>query len=249
MQRCALPILLLMAFSLPSFAAPGAVLQATPDSYDFGSRSALDTSPIAHTFVLQSDTKTPVTVDRLLPSCHCTHAAAEQDTDGYGRFTILPGQTARIDVTIDPSDMVPGDLEKEVYVFANGESTPTATLHIKGLITPPVSFSPAILDFGRISSGMAHTQTVIVTVDSRLLMSGQTPNLTCSDPAVQIVRQEKASPVSGATLCQTYRVTIPARFHQGNLRATLLFAPDAYPNTSVWPIPLHAQIVPSPSGH
>ena len=54
-------------------AAPEPIVQAVGETYDFGSRSALDQSLVTHTFVLKAGAKV-VTVDRLQPSCHCTEA-------------------------------------------------------------------------------------------------------------------------------------------------------------------------------
>ncbi len=124
----------------PVKAAPAQpALEAVPDTYDFGRRALEDTSPITHRFVLTSHAKSAITVDRLQPSCRCTSAVADRAADQDGRFVIPPGQTADVDVTVNPSDMTSGDMEKEVFVFVEGESVPRLTLEIKGTILPPGS--------------------------------------------------------------------------------------------------------------
>ena len=117
-------------------------LEAVPDIYDFGRRALEDTSLITHTFVLTSHAKTPITVDQLEPSCHCTSAVFEQETDQSGPVTIQPEHTVKVDMTVNPSDMASGDVEKEVFVFVNGESIPRVTLEIKGTILPPDASPP-----------------------------------------------------------------------------------------------------------
>jgi hypothetical protein len=129
----------------PVWAGPSATIQPTPTleavpvSYDFGRRRSDDTSLIRHIFVLRSHAKTPITVDELQPSCCCTTAGSDRETVPGGPFVIPPGQTARIGVTVDPSDQESGKFEKEVYVFVKGESAPRLTLEIHGIILPPTS--------------------------------------------------------------------------------------------------------------
>lgn len=105
--------------------------------YDFGERSVSNTSPILQTFVLKSLSDKPLTVDRLQPSCRCTTAVVEGVKDEAPPFTLAPGHEARVRVIVSPSDALPGPFEKEVYVFVQGDSAPSATLQIAGVLTPP----------------------------------------------------------------------------------------------------------------
>ena len=225
-----------------STSLPGTTLQAVGDIYDFGSQSALDLAPITHTFVLKAGSGASVVVDRLQPSCHCTQAVAQAEMDGYGRFTVAAGGTAKIAVTFNPSDVAPGPVEKEVYVFAVGGSTPIVTLHIKGTITPPVAFSLPVLDFGAAPSRTARTLPLTVTFDPRFFDPGQTARLVCSDPALRVIRQGTESP---AEKSQTYLITVPAGMSPGKFRATLFVSlfPRSASSDTVWSIPVRGEVL------
>jgi hypothetical protein len=214
------------------------------ETYDFGSRSALDLSLVTHTFVLRAGAKAAVTVDRLQPSCHCTQAVPVGGTDGYGRFTIAAATEAKIAVTFNPGDMAPGVVEKEVYVFVNGQSTPDVTLHIRGVITPPVVFSVSALDFGRVPVGEDRMLMLTVTYDPHLTVSGQTVALACSDPRLHLTQE--AVPLSSAAAAHElkYRITVPAGIAPGKIRGTLFLAvtPGDGAKTSPWSIPVQGEV-------
>ncbi len=242
MQRSALTAFFFFAAACPvgSDPAPPAPVQAVAAAYDFGSRSALDPSPVTHTFTLEAWAAAPVTVDRLQPSCRCTRAAPEAGTDALGRFTIAPGHAARIDVTFDPSDVLPGAVEKEVYVFVSGQSTPAATLHIRGVLTPPVVFSASSLDFGAVVVGEARTLPLTVTLDPRLPAPGRTARLVCSDPSLRVVRRQAASARQ-----LTYLVTVPEDARPGKIAGTLTLR--SFPPASDgigWSVPVRGRVVP-----
>ena len=135
MRLCAFFTLLLWGAALPAFCSPAPPtsdppLQVAADRYDFGVRSELDTSPITHAFILKAAGRDAVTVDRLQPSCHCTHAAAERELDDYGRFTIPAGQSARVNVTVDPADMAPGDIVRAIGKLLNAGVPVADQFHI-----------------------------------------------------------------------------------------------------------------------
>lgn len=234
MRHCLIALLLPIVIATSAICDPatpvprGSSIQAVADRYDFGARSELETAPITHTFVLNALGKTPVTVDRLQPSCHCTHAVADRETDSYGRFAIPPGQSVDVVATIDPSDIVPGDIEKDIYVFVNGESTPAVTLHLGGRITPEVSFSPLVLDFGKIADRAGSVKIITVTIDKRLLPRGKSAVLTCPNPAISVVKSGDPISVAGGYLRQAYKVAVSATATPGMFKSALLLQlPDA----------------------
>lgn len=245
MHRSAIAICLLLAAAIPALSAPeksgqgNSPVQVVSDSYDFGARSELDISPITHTFVLDAGSSA-VTVDRLQPSCHCTHAVADRETDSYGRFKIPAGQSVDIAATVDQADLAPGDVEKDIYVFVNGESTPAVTLHISGKITPAVSFSPTALDFGHIACGAVLIKTVAVTIDRRLMISGKLAELHCASPAIAITKSGDPISIPGGYLRQTFQVTVSAPKAPGTLAESLVLkVPNsAYQNNMPWSIPV-----------
>lgn len=207
---------------------------STPPSptalFRFGKRSVLDTSPITHTFLLRSSSDKPITIIRLQPSCRCTTAIVEGAKDEAPPFTLAPGQQARVRVVISPGDALPGPFEKEVYVFAAGDTVPTATLQMAGDLTPPVTFLPAALDFGRVTAKDARSLMVTVFVDKRLLSPGQTIRLRCDNPDILITKSLGPSFPSIAKVFgvfETYNVELSPHARPGPLRATVSVAPGA----------------------
>lgn len=195
--------------------------------YDFGRRSVLDTSPITHTFILRSQAQGPVTVDRLQPSCRCTSAIMEGVKDETAPFTLSPGQQVAVRVVISPGDALPGPFEKEVYVFMEGESTPTITLQLAGILTPPVTFQPDTLQFKHAARQNVPDQVVTVTVDARLLASGQALRLRSDNPAVQVtpLSPTKPSTQTGA-LVRSFLIKLSAGQTE-RFRAVLSVVPTA----------------------
>lgn len=194
--------------------------------FDFGRRSVLDTTPITHTFVLRSQSKGPLTIDRLQPSCRCTTALLEGNRGAP--FTLAPGQQISVRVLISPGDALPGFFEKEVYVFAAGDSVPTATLQIAGTLTPPVTFQPTTLDFGRVTAKDARSLTVTVFVDKRLLSPGQTIRLRCDNADILITESLGPSlPLIAKHfgVFETYNVRLSPHARPGPIRAILSVVP------------------------
>jgi hypothetical protein len=178
--------------------------------------------------VLRSPSDKPLTVDRLQPSCRCTTAIVEGIEDEAPPFTLAPGHEARVRVLISPADAVAGPFEKEVYVFAQGDSIPTATLQMSGELTAPVTFEPAMLDFGRVTEKNAAPLSVTVTVDNRLLLPERRIHLRCDNSDVQLTRisSQKKSATEGSTQ-ETYRIALSPHAHTGPLRAALSVGPGS----------------------
>ena len=196
--------------------------------FHFGSRSVLDTSPITHTFVLRSSTGKSITIDRLQPSCRCTTAVVEGVKDEAPPFTLAPGQQARVRVIISPGDALPGPFEKEVYVFAAGDSVPTATLQMAGELTAPVLFEPAVLNFGRLSGPNVRPLSVTITVDNRLLPPDRTVLLRCDNADIKLMRLPSLKPnnTTDSTVA-IYQITLSPHAHKGALHASLSVATSA----------------------
>ncbi len=103
--------------------------------FSFGHVRARTNPRIAHTFLLRNPSRSPVTLDRLEPSCPCVHAAyatAPPTAFASPLRTLLPGQTVALRVTMDPTDR--GAITKYVWVFVRGRSAPAVTLTLTGTI-------------------------------------------------------------------------------------------------------------------
>lgn len=226
-------------------AAPHRVLTTLPSSsaklavdgderHDFGAISGLSAVPVTHTYVLRNDTGTPLTVTTLHPSCGCTSALL----DGNARlpFVLTLGQSLSVRVSVDPLQLTPGPLDKSVAVSVRGQDEPAATLHLVGTVLPVATFSPVVLDFGKVIAGEERTLPLAVQVNTRLLPSGQRPRLVSSDPDVQITPAASPAGNSSSTEAQSYRVTLAPGAHLGPLagKVSLVFT-DGQPGASELP--------------
>jgi hypothetical protein len=140
--------------------------------------------------------------------------------------------------------MAPGVVEKEVFVFVNGQSTPDVTLHIRGVITPPVVFSVSMLDFGRVPVGETRTLMLTVTYDPRLTVPGQTVALACSDPRLRLTQDVVSLSDIAAAHELRYRITVTMGNTPGKIRGTLFLAvtPGDGAKVSPWSIPVQGEI-------
>ena len=194
--------------------------------FDFGKTSLLDEAQIVHTFRLRNDGTTPLTLESLVPSCHCTTALVEPD----GALpTLAPGQQASVRVSIMAEPYLTGTLTKSVAVFAQGISEPVATLEIDVVLQPSVTLTPDSLDFGTVAAGQPRSTTVTAALDSRLLSPGQTPMLVASDPDLQITALPAGIPPAGPPSgfrSFAFRVTLVGDAALGPVRDLLHFAPS-----------------------
>ena len=197
--------------------APGSTAR-----YDFGETSLLDEPQIVHTFRLRNDGTTPLTLESLVPSCHCTTALVEPD----GALpTLAPGQRASVRMTIVAEPYLTGTLLKSVAVYAKGIADPVATLEIHAVLRPSVVLAPEALDFGTVAAGQPRSLTLTARLDSRLLSGGTPPKIIASDPDIRI--DASADSAAGPSRAFTYRVTLERDAALGPVRDLLRFAPTA----------------------
>lgn len=198
---------------------------------DFGSVSALDAAQITRTFTLKNDGAAPLTISRLQPSCFCTSASIDSDT-------LAPGRQAPVRVTVNTTHLAPGQLEKMVQVFVQGDEQPVATLEMTGELRPALSFSPALLDFGSVSPGKAPFRTLTVTWDPRLMSQRNLPALTSPDPRVRVTALPAGKMIGMGILTRVYQITLARDASPGPLDVTLAFAlPSEKPGSPVLSAP------------
>lgn len=202
-------------------------------SYNFGQISTQKPAFITHLFVLRNDTKSPITVDHLQPSCGCTTASLQGKEGQPVPTRIAPGEEAQVRVTVDPSHLVAGPIQKSVLVFVKDQVAPAATLQMSGVLQPEALFAPSTLDFGRVPAGGERSLPLSVTISSQLLASGAQPRLVCSIPDLQIVPDGPAvttpltpgSTDTSSSVTQAYHVMLSPFAHLGrfNAKVSLVF--------------------------
>lgn len=217
-------------------------VKALQGRYTFGSLDILTTHAIEHTFTLRNDTKNPVTLIRLGSSCGCTSAFAEPippnklpgADDKHGEksstHTLRPGEKIAVHVSVDASRLRSGAAKKLVWVFAQGSGQPAATLEIVGVVQSPVTFSPSVLNFGRVMPGQAASLPLTVTFDPRLRIANQPLPLVCTNPNIQIVPEptppldvKSAQKAAAGMVTRVYRVQIAPGIQAGQLSSTISF--------------------------
>ena len=202
----------------------------------FGTLNPLDTPKIQAVFHLKNETDKPILLERLQPSCHCTHAQAIPPQ--AGALTVAPGETLALYVSVDLAGHPAGSLEKSVSVYVPGQTQPAAVLIMKATLTPLVALSPPLLDFGTVPAGKAKPLTLTVTVDPRLAPRGVLPALRLSSSVLRLVPQpiivtQADGAVKPKTITRNYIVSVPANAPLGPISGTVSFAPAGEPNSAV----------------
>ena len=201
----------------------------TAGQFDFGQVNALKTPRLEHTFVLRNDNKAPVVLSRLQPSCGCTSAVLENKAQTLP-YTLNPGQTTRIYVSIDPSHLGFASFYKTVSVFVSKQAAPAAELELQGMVASGVSFAPSLLDFGIVPAGVERSLMLMASFDNRLLPPGKLPQLYVPDSAIQItpvvddLSQKNANYSKGSAnhlTTQQYKVTLMQNAHLGHIDGTM----------------------------
>ncbi len=122
--------------------APEKGLTITPGKdeaiWDFGERTTK--APLEHVFMVRNASNAPLRIESLLTSCRCTTARfalppkksdnqAEPETDSY---TLAPGKSIGIRVTIDPGIAHAVDFRKMVWLYLKGRDEAALTLTLTG---------------------------------------------------------------------------------------------------------------------
>ncbi len=147
----------LILFLLPSLlpcvrasAAPPPPLSVVPNAgtavvgsdlarWQFALRPLSDPAPLTHTFLLRSNAKTPLTIERVAVSCDCV-----QFQIGGSRslpVQVAPGQTVPVQLTLTSHRLVPGPVSRSAWLYLRGGGNNGLQLEIRGVIRnePPSS--------------------------------------------------------------------------------------------------------------
>ena len=124
-------------------------LTLTEDSFDFGTIS-MGKGNVSHTFPLNNEGTTPVTIRRITTSCMCTNAFLVNGESRKGPFgmpghglvpavddVIEPKGNRGIEVIFDPAAHGPAGVGKiERAVFIEDRNGGTKTITIRAFVTP-----------------------------------------------------------------------------------------------------------------
>lgn len=153
--------------------------------YTFGTRSVLDRNPIEHDFIVRA-TGAAMTVDRVETSCGCTSAFVEGHLPRARHIRVVQGEQIRLHVSIAPAKASHGTIHNYVYVYMGGQATPRLTFEMVGTIRPAATFTPSMIDFGKVPYGQTASLTLHVSLDPELLTPGEPLLLACSNRDLQI---------------------------------------------------------------
>ena len=207
--------------------APG----AAPSNFDFGQVGGPTYAPVVHQFVFTNQSNTPVTLDRITPSCSCTTASIPFDIKSGGGYTMVvkPKQELGVMVSLNLELAGAGPVHKTVWLFVKGQAAPAATLTMEGLVLPLPDFSDPDVTFGDVKAGSELSRLETVSVNTSSLPVGSKWTVVSSNPDVQVA--EIPNPATGAsadpgTQARSYKVTLPSTAHLGTVggRLSVLFS-------------------------
>ena len=103
-------------------------------------------------WTLRNDGDAMLGIESLEPTCYCTTGKADT-------WSIAPGQSTKVRVTVDPSDWV-GEILKGVEIETNDPDNKHVMLDIKMKVRPGIAVVPPEMDFGAVPTNGAPPRTV-----------------------------------------------------------------------------------------
>src|SRR5262245_7407700 len=140
--------------------APGAKLEASEPSHDFGSAEC--GSYINHTYVLKNTGKEPLTIGKVKPDCGCAVASISTNT-------IPPGGESKIAVKVNLA-LKKGPQNWVFLVQSNDPTQPNYSLRMKGTVTSRVQFDRERVDFGSVPAGQTANSELKLTATDGLTL-------------------------------------------------------------------------------
>ena len=99
-----------------------------PASQDLGERPQ---EPLELSYTVRNEGGSPLQIEKVSTSCDCTTAAVESDT-------IPPGGSAKLRVTLDPTeDNIYGNLLRVIYLRSNDPAAPEVEVEFRVTIRKP----------------------------------------------------------------------------------------------------------------
>jgi len=198
--------------------------------YSFGRASILDVEQVQHTFILRNTGSSPLTIQELMPSCHCTSANVVRAKGciapaANGSLpTLSPGQQMAVMMTVHLPGHTPGPFSKAIFVYARGNEQPIARLQAVGDLETGLTMTPTVLDFGTLKPNEAQSRRLTVTYDVRLAPTGDLPPLVGGTNAITVAPIPDPAASTATTRTKTYMVTVRGS-KPGAIITNLTFAP------------------------
>jgi hypothetical protein len=232
---------------------PSLVVEGGADAklaeFDAGRINLNSTARVSHTFMLCNATGVAVTLTRIQPSCECLSVTVDgqtllsktnhdaKQTAGFTPIPLGPGQKLPVTVSIDPTRVGPGQLDKWVFIYTNGGNDASAVLTLRGEATTGVTVGPASLDFGKLAAGSGATSPLAVTLDPTILAGRTAPRLLSSSPDILI-----GDATDTAGVRTTYAVSISRSAPIGVLYGSVSVVDPSKPATAYATVPVSATL-------
>ncbi len=129
-----------VAAVLASGAPVGAKLRAEPPVVDFG--TVEQGARVTRRFVVRNTSRSPVRIERLVPSCACTVAMPDGES-------IPPRGRMTLGVTLDTTELV-GTTTKTIVLHTSDRQTPSVQLALRGTVFADLMVTPTAIYLGRV---------------------------------------------------------------------------------------------------
>jgi hypothetical protein len=192
-------------------------------TYDFGAYSVGSGKPVQHEFVLRNTTAAPVVIDHTHVACGCTSLLLNTGSGAVTMpVTVPPGQQISIHVSVDPSYIVAGNIDKVAWLFVAGQADPAMTLHLLVDGVAQVSAYPVVLNFGHLHAGDAQSLSLQVQA-VKSAYGGNVPDPVSSSPDVLVAHSASPDAFSpdGSIVTRNYDVSVSPHARLGVLDTTI----------------------------
>lgn len=157
--------------------------------YDVGTLDPLQTARLEHAFRLRNNTDKPIHISSVRTSCGCGSVTLVKEGVNAPQPTLAPGETLTANVNIYLKGLHSGQKSKYIWLYAEGATDPIVEIEIVLNMVDMVTFTPALIDFGKVAYGSPASLILTVLVDARLAKVKTFPLLSCSNANV-VLRPE-----------------------------------------------------------
>ncbi len=189
--------------------------------YSVGVIDPLKSNQIETTFHIKNEGSKPTAIERVQASCGCTTVLL--GSESASRYTLAAGAEVGVKVTVDASQLHAGPVDKFVWLFTQGSSTPAVTLEINAELPRLIEFAPPRIDFGTVKAGADRSAELTVRLDARL--AADLPPLVCSDPDVIVTAEPPVdtTAAAGQFVTKQYRCKLSSQAHLGALNGVFTY--------------------------
>src|SRR5262245_35475192 len=133
-------------------------------------------------FTLKNEGDAVLSIESIEPTCYCTTGKA----DGW---SIPPGGSTQVHVTVDPSDWV-GEIVKGVEIETNDPANKNVLVDAKMTVRPGIAIVPPELDFGAVPAAGSKALTVDIKAPKArpfnvTSIAAAAPYVTATEEALQ----------------------------------------------------------------